>query len=241
MKEKLKDLLDLNNSFYTFCKKIGWVFLMNLLFIITSIPVITIGASATAMYTVFNKMIDEREFSFFGDYFRAFRDNFLISTAVWLPELLITVALFLNTLYVFNSMSGAFGIIMRIGTVLLLIANALIANMLFPLIARFDITIKELIPTVFQMLTEHPGLAAESVLFTGVIFGGCLGIILSGWFLGLFILFPLISFGLHAFMQSYLYKKLFRYYMEEEEEDPDYVLGYSQEELDTFSEKHFGE
>ena len=94
MKEKLKDLLDLNNSFYTFCKKIGWVFLMNLLFIITSIPVITIGASATAMYTVFNKMIDEREFSFFGDYFRAFRDNFLISTAVWLPELLITVALF---------------------------------------------------------------------------------------------------------------------------------------------------
>ena len=39
MKEKLKDLLDLNNSFYTFCKKIGWVFLMNLLFIITSIPV----------------------------------------------------------------------------------------------------------------------------------------------------------------------------------------------------------
>lgn len=138
-------------------------------------------------------------------------------------------------------MSGAFGIIMRIGTVLLLIANALIANMLFPLIARFDITIKELIPTVFQMLTEHPGLAAESVLFTGVIFGGCLGIILSGWFLGLFILFPLISFGLHAFMQSYLYKKLFRYYMEEEEEDPDYVLGYSQEELDTFSEKHFDE
>lgn len=116
MKEKLKDLLDLNNSFYTFCKKIGWVFLMNLLFIITSIPVITIGASATAMYTVFNKMIDEREFSFFGDYFRAFRDNFLISTAVWLPELLITAALFLNTLYVFNSMSGAFGIIMRIGT-----------------------------------------------------------------------------------------------------------------------------
>ena len=42
-------------------------------------------------------------------------------------------------------------------------------------------------------------------------------------------------------MQSYLYKKLFRYYMEEEEEDPDYVLGYSQEELDTFSEKHFDE
>ena len=166
--------------------------------IITSIPVITIGASATAMYTVFNKMIDEREFSFFGDYFRAFRDNFLISTAVWLPELLITAALFLNTLYVFNSMSGAFGIIMRIGTVLLLIANALIANILFPLIAKFDITLKELIPTALQMLTEHPGLAAESILFTGVIFGGCLGIILSGCFLGLFILFPLISFGLHA-------------------------------------------
>lgn len=167
MKEKLKDLLDLNNSFYTFCKKIGWVFLMNLLFIITSIPVITIGASATAMYTVFNKMIDEREFSFFGDYFRAFRDNFLISTAVWLPELLITAALFLNTLYVFNSMSGAFGIIMRIGTVLLLIANALIANMLFPLIARFDITIKELIPTVFQMLTEHPGTGGGKCIIYG--------------------------------------------------------------------------
>ena len=79
MKEKLKDLLDLNNSFYTFCKKIGWVFLMNLLFIITSIPVITIGASATAMYTVFNKMIDEREFSFFGDYFRVHLESLCVS------------------------------------------------------------------------------------------------------------------------------------------------------------------
>lgn len=230
MIDKIKNLLDLNNSFYTFCKKIGWVFLLNFLFILTSIPVVTIGASATAMYTVLNKMIEERDFRFFGDYFRSFKENFLCSTVMWLIMAVILLVLFLDVQYVFGVMTGAFAYAMRVGTVLLLVLFCMTANAVFPLIARFDVKVKEVIPTILSMIFEHFFLSLEGVLFTAAIFGGCLWIVLTGWFWGLFVLLPFLSFGLHAFMQSYLYKKIFSFYIEEEETDPDYVTEYREDE-----------
>ena len=59
MKERLKDFWGLDTPFLSFMKKIGWVFLLNIMFAITSIPVVTVGASAVAMYTILNKMIAE--------------------------------------------------------------------------------------------------------------------------------------------------------------------------------------
>lgn len=226
MMDIIRNILDLNNSFYSFFKKIGWVFLLNILFLITSIPVITMGASVTAMYTVLNKIIEEREFSFFKDYFRSFGENFLQSTIMWLLMLVITGIMFLDFQYVFHEMTGGFAYIMRIGTVIVAVLFCMTANAVFPLIARFDLTIKEIIPTIVKIVFWHIGLSLESVAFTLVVLGGSALILSMGWFGGLFIIFPVMSPGLHAFMQSYLYGHMFRYYMEKEEEDPDYVLEY---------------
>lgn len=217
MREKVKDILNLDNSFFSFMKKIGWVFLLNLLFLVTSIPIVTIGASTTAMYTVINKLIEEREFQFFKDYFRAFRENFVLSTCMWLLVAVVLLIVWLDVTYVFAYMTGIIGIFMKVGTVLLAVIFCMLANAIFPVIAKFDITLKEIIPTVIGMSVQHILLGLESVVFTIVVFGGCYLIIQSGFFLGLFILFPLAAFGIHAFMQSYLYQKIFEDYIDEEE------------------------
>ena len=62
MSDKLQDVWGLDSPLLSFLQKIAWVFFLNIIFIITSLPVITIGASTTAMYAVYFKMIDEREF-----------------------------------------------------------------------------------------------------------------------------------------------------------------------------------
>lgn len=234
MIDRVKDILDLNNSFFSFFKKIGWVFLLNILFLVTSIPIVTIGASATAMYTVLNKIIEEREFRFFKDYFTSFGENFLQSTAMWLLMLLITGIIYLDFGYVFQEMAGGFAYIMKIGTIIVAVLFCMIANAVFPLIAKFDLTMKEIIPTAIQISFQHVGLSLESVAFTLAVLGGAATILSVGWFGGFFIILPLVAPGLHAFMQSYLYGKMLSYYMEEEEQDPDYILEYH---LDDSEEK----
>ena len=50
--------------------------ILNLLFLLTSIPIFTIGASLTALYSVCFRLGTDREGSTFRDYFAAFKENF---------------------------------------------------------------------------------------------------------------------------------------------------------------------
>lgn len=224
MIEKIQDILDVNNTFFTFFKKLGWVFLLNIMFIITSIPIVTVGASVTGMYAVMNKLIQEREFHFFKDYFGTFKENFWRATVIWFITAIITIILYLNIHYVFFIMTGGFAYVMRVGTVIICVGFCMFANMAFPLITRFDINLKEIIPMMFTIISEHILLSLESVLFTLIILGGSLWIVATGSVLGFFVLIPFIALGLHAFVQSYVYKAILDNYAEEEETDPDVVL-----------------
>lgn len=58
--------------------------ILNLLFLVTSIPIFTIGAGCAALYTLSFRMLRNREGSIVKDYFRAFGENFRQGTALWL-------------------------------------------------------------------------------------------------------------------------------------------------------------
>lgn len=57
--------------------------LLNLLFLITCLPVFTIGAATTALYTMCFRLMREEYNGIVKSYFSAFRDNFKSATAVW--------------------------------------------------------------------------------------------------------------------------------------------------------------
>ncbi len=61
---------------------------LNALFIICSLPVFTIGASATALYSVLFKRIRGEEFKIGKTYFAEFKSNFKQATLFWIPYLL---------------------------------------------------------------------------------------------------------------------------------------------------------
>jgi uncharacterized membrane protein YesL len=64
---------------------------LNLLFLLTSLPVFTLGAAGTALYSLTFRMLRGREEPIAKSYFRAFRENFRQSTALWLLFLLAAV------------------------------------------------------------------------------------------------------------------------------------------------------
>ena len=64
---------------------------LNLLFLLTSLPVFTVGAANAAMYTLTFRMVRGREEPLVKSYFRAFRANFRQGTTLWLLFLLAAV------------------------------------------------------------------------------------------------------------------------------------------------------
>lgn len=78
--------LNVENPFFEFMGSIGDVMLVNLLFLVCSIPVVTIGASYTAMYETFRGLQEGR--TVFRSFFTAWKGALRNSIPVWLFLLL---------------------------------------------------------------------------------------------------------------------------------------------------------
>lgn len=64
--------------------KLSWSCYLNLLWLLCSLPVFTMGASTTALYAVTLKIVQEKEGNLTAQFFRAFRENFRQATVLWL-------------------------------------------------------------------------------------------------------------------------------------------------------------
>lgn len=76
--------------------KLMYIVSVNLLFLVCSVPVFTIGASATAMYTVLFRYSQGDEPDIIRTFFSAIRENFKKSTVVWMGMLVVGMTLGLN-------------------------------------------------------------------------------------------------------------------------------------------------
>ena len=64
-----------DNVVWRFVRKIGYLWILNILWVATSLPVITIGASTTALIYACMKLQDDEGYPT-ANYFRSFRENF---------------------------------------------------------------------------------------------------------------------------------------------------------------------
>ena len=64
--------------------KLCYACYLNLLWFVCSLPVVTLGASTTALYYVTLKLARDEEGNVTAMFFRAFRDNFKQATVLWL-------------------------------------------------------------------------------------------------------------------------------------------------------------
>lgn len=119
-------------------EKVGDLLLVNLLFVVCSLPVVTIGASATAMYYVLGR-IRRQEETVTKDFFQSFRENFRQATLYWGALLLVALALYWN----FRLISGWTGALYSVMMVLLILVSWFAVSwgsLVFPLLSRFDNT-----------------------------------------------------------------------------------------------------
>ena len=72
----LQGLFNYDNPVWRFIGKLGDLIILNILWMITSIPIVTIGASTTALYYVTLKLVRDEDGYTIKSFFKSFRDNF---------------------------------------------------------------------------------------------------------------------------------------------------------------------
>ena len=108
--------LKIDNRFFAFMDKIGDLVILNFLWLICCLPVITIGASAAAMCAVAMKMAAGEDPVIARTFFKVFKENFKQSTGTFLL-FLISGALLLIDFLAAPTFQNILGSLLMIGSV----------------------------------------------------------------------------------------------------------------------------
>ena len=175
----------------------GNIFGINICFVIGCLPVITVGASLAAAYATCIRLQENEEETVLSCYIREFKRNFKQATLGWLA-LLVIVAVLLAEWILINTQTGALSLFYTIVFYLELLFTVLALTYFFPLIARFNTTVKQAAKnsillsvgyffSCIKIVTAWVAPIAFSIIYP-IIF-------LYSWYLWLLIIFGAIMWG----------------------------------------------
>jgi len=180
---------------------------LNLIWFICCIPIVTIGASTTALYYTSLKIVRDEDRSLARMFFKSFRENFRQSTVLWL--ILLATGLFLGCdgyiVYRLRASSTGAPAVMWTLILALVIASAvaytIVLLFLFPLVASVS-------NTNWAMLKNSFFIGTHYLFCTILVFA----VHFAMFFAVVRIFTPLIIFGegLCALLSSYLMSNVLR-------------------------------
>ncbi len=190
--------LSLNNPVGRFIAKAFDLAILNVLFIITCIPVFTIGCAITSLYQIMLNLVRDEEGAIVKGYFRAFKENFKKATLCFLPMLVIAVILLWNLYwYVIGYLDS---LTMKIAIIAGLFVLFMLSEMVFVWQARFTNTIREIWHNAVYFMLRY---FIVNVIFSAITLGWLYLVIFipSFWIVAI-----AFAFSFPAFMKSIFYR-----------------------------------
>lgn len=189
--------------------------LLNILWVLFSLPVVTAGASTAALYSVMLKIVANEEGYIIRGFWEAFRSNFKQSTVIWLILLAAGAALGAD----FAIVSGFTGAPARAGMALLGAAVFLYLTELvfvFPLIARFENTTLEMMKNAVLIPLARLKFMVPVILLTAASL--ILTFLNQATIMAGAVIWSVIGGALLAFANSFLIREMFKPFVEAGEE-----------------------
>ena len=141
-------IFDMDGPLFSFLSRVADLMILNFLTVLLCLPVITAGASLSAMHYVLLKMARREEGHIARTFFKAFRDNFAKGTILWLI-LLAAALLFGLDLFFMNT--GLFPGFMKYVFAAAGFLLFMVSRYIFPLQAHFENTIRATLSTAVLM------------------------------------------------------------------------------------------
>lgn len=196
-----------------FLTKLFDIVWLNILTMICALPIVTAGASFTAMHYVLLHMVRNEEGYIAKSFFRAFKQNFRQATLVWLtvlPFLLLYAGIFVFFGRDENGSLTAAGIAVLVAFILLLP----FLLFLFSLLARFETNIRQLYKNTVLIMFAHSKTSIFMIL-THLVFWYAIW----KWLAYVAFLIPLMFFTLPGYICAVLYTPVLKKYEPEEQKE----------------------
>lgn len=188
-----------DSRFVTVFETFGNICTLNVLWLICSIPVITIGASTTALYSVMLKVINKEEGPILRSFFSAFKSNFKQATAAWLIVVAALAGIGGELFYSYAcGFEGGLALFYLILGAMELMVVCFVLPFLFPLIAKFENTLWNTFKNAFLLSVSNPWSWVKIFLAWFVPFFVCIVypvVFLLIWYLWLILIVGLIAYG----------------------------------------------
>lgn len=196
-----------DSKFSQIMLKICSACVLNMLWFICSLPIVTVGASTAALFRVTLKLARDEDPQIVAEFWKGLRDNFKQATVLWLIMLAGGIVLGLDgyiLYHLYQTYTGPLGVICTLGLALIIVAAiiyVIVLMYLFPLTA----SVKN---TNFNMLKNSFFIGIRYLFCTILMFA----IYFAMFFAVVAIFTPLIvfGFGVCALLCSYLLSNVIR-------------------------------
>ena len=200
-----------NGFVYRVVNKLVDLLVLNVIYIVSCLPIITIGAANTALYTLTLKMCKNQEGYIFREYWKTFRMNLKKSTVIWCIFLALFVLLGIDFWIVFSlSFSDSIRKVMQVLLCAVFLLAVMIFSYVFPLIAVFENTIQHYLKNAVIISMTRIGYTIIIVILNMIplmffLFGG-------KWLTMALRVFVLVGWAMIAYLNSFLLNKVFERY-----------------------------
>ena len=134
-------LLDPDSPIMSFLARVADLVILNVLWLLCCLPVVTAGASTTAMCHVVRHLQEESISSVTRDFFRSFKSDFRQATPVYLLLLIPTAAVVMNAWILSAQSSDVVPVYVRAIWMVSALMLTFVVSFVYPVMAYFDDTV----------------------------------------------------------------------------------------------------
>lgn len=196
-------LFNLDSPLMQALNKVADLMWLNVLTIVCCLPIVSVGASLTAMNYMALKIVRDEECYVTKGFFKSFKQNFKQATVIWL--ILLAVALiFAGDFWILRTTEMSYGNILQVVIMVCTILVLIAAMFVFPVLAKFDNTVFKTIKNAFIIgIMQFPKTVLMIILYA-------IPLLLFIFFVPLMPICLMFGLSVPAWCAAKLYNKFFK-------------------------------
>lgn len=210
----LENVFNMDNPLFRLINRIADMIVLNVLFVISCIPLVTIGTALTAMYYVAINTWGREDGYIFKMYVKSFKENWKQSTVMWLIMLVVGIVLSVDVWFwvsQWKTTGASMYKPLTVISVVMLMVYLMIFTFVWPLLAKFRNSNVGTVKNAFAMVLTH---VPETILIW-LIFGAMALLVYLIPLARVAVLF--IGVSMVAYLQALVFRHILKPYLTKEE------------------------
>lgn len=210
---------NMDNKFFSVMGRVADLIILNVIFLICCLPIVTIGASLTALHYVTLKMARNEESYIVKSFFKSFKQNFKQATIINIIMLVIGAILYFD-LHIVMGMSGSLSQVLYIIFIAFAFLYLIVFLYIYPVLSKFYNSTKNTFRNAILMAIRH---LPYTILMAVITIAPAAVFLIQNFQVQstVIMLLLLMGFSLEAFINGHFLAKIFDNYIPSQESTSD--------------------